>query len=171
MQALACIEHFQQYLPALIIVQSNLLTQWKGEIDKFCKGFIAENELCVVRKASDIVAGKVCLVPYSILQRLTSQQKLKPEQFGIVVCDESHNLKNKDSQKTVVAVPFLRRATIAICLSGIAFAYLLCFSWCLLCSLVIRHSSNQSTSRAIQPTERTSAQAVYRLRSVYSALL
>ena len=36
----------------------------------------------------------------------------------MVICDESHNLKSKDAKRTIMALPFLRNASIALCLTG-----------------------------------------------------
>lgn len=62
--------------------------------------------------------GKVCIVPYSVLDKLADRGALRAEQFGIVIADESHQLKNKDAKRTEIAVPFIKRANVAICLSG-----------------------------------------------------
>ena len=43
---------------------------------------------------------------------------LTPDQFGMVIADESHCLKNNDAKVTQAALPFLKAATICICLTG-----------------------------------------------------
>jgi SWI/SNF-related matrix-associated actin-dependent regulator 1 of chromatin subfamily A len=117
-QAIAVMEHYQKHWPALVLMPPGLMSQWKGELLRFCEGLLKENDICVVRKASDKAQGKVCLVSYTILQSLVESGKLRPEQFGIVICDESHNLKNREAKRTNLAVPFLKKATVALCLSG-----------------------------------------------------
>ena len=117
-QAIAVMEHYQQHWPALILLPPTLISQWKEELLRFCDGLLTERDICCIRKASDAINGKACLVPYTRLQGLTAAKKLKPEQFGVVICDESHQLKSKDAKRSNLAIPFLKKATVAICLSG-----------------------------------------------------
>jgi hypothetical protein len=53
-----------------------------------------------------------------VLDKLADRGAIRAEQFGIVIADESHQLKNKDAKRTEIALPFIKRATVAICLSG-----------------------------------------------------
>ena len=117
-QAIAVMEHFQQHWPALILLPPTLISQWKEELLRFCDGLLTERDICCIRNASDAIDGKVCLVPYTRLLGLTAAKKLKPEQYGIVICDESHQLKSKDAKRSNLAIPFLKKATVAVCLSG-----------------------------------------------------
>lgn len=70
------------------------------------------------RKAACAVTGQVCLVPYSMLETLSDKELLDPAQFGLVIADESHNLKSIGTKRTSHALPFLRGATVTICLTG-----------------------------------------------------
>eukprot|EP01041_Mallomonas_annulata_P007973 gene7973-16320_t len=118
LQAIAILQHYSQYWPALILVPPNLVTQWRGELATYASDVISESDICVVKKSSDSVCGKIMLVPYSLLDKLAEKEKIRPEQFGVVICDESHNLKSKDAKRTGMALPFLRAANVAVCLSG-----------------------------------------------------
>jgi hypothetical protein len=53
-----------------------------------------------------------------VLDKLVDRGAIRAEQFGIVIADESHQLKNKDAKRTEIALPFIKRASVAICLSG-----------------------------------------------------
>ena len=117
-QAIAVMEHYKHHWPALVLLPPTLISQWREELLRFCSGLLEEKDICCVRKMSDAVNGKVCLVPYSRLPGLTTAKKLKPEQFGVVICDESHLLKSKDAKRSNLAIPFLKKATVALCLSG-----------------------------------------------------
>ena len=70
------------------------------------------------KKNSSAVKGKVCIVPYSMVGSLTDKELIDPAQFGVVIADESHNMKTMDAKRTTVCLPFLRNAQIAVCLSG-----------------------------------------------------
>jgi SNF2 family DNA or RNA helicase len=63
-------------------------------------------------------SGKICIVSYTALDGLIEKDKISVDRFGIVVADESHQLKSKDAKRTINALPFLRKSQIAICLSG-----------------------------------------------------
>ena len=82
--------------------------------------WLADKDLFVwaARKNSSAVKGKVCIVPYSMVSSLIDKELIDPAQFGVVIADESHNMKTMDSKRTTVCLPFLRNAQIALCLSG-----------------------------------------------------
>ena len=61
---------------------------------------------------------KIYIVPYSMIGNINKSKLLDPNQFGLVIADESHHLKNKETVKSSTAIPFLKKATIAICLTG-----------------------------------------------------
>eukprot|EP01033_Poteriospumella_lacustris_P007095 gene7095-5103_t len=94
------------------------MDQWKGEILRFCADFLTEQDLCFVKKATDKVVGRIVIIPYSIIERVVDQGKISPEAYGLVIADESHNLKSPDAQRTKTVLPFLKRAQVAICLTG-----------------------------------------------------
>lgn len=117
-QAIAVIQHYRDLLPALILAPPNLLSQWEREILEYSSDLFCKSDICVLRKATDAVRGRITLVPYSILDKLMYNEKLTSYRFDIVIADESHNLKNKESKRTSCALPLLHRAKIAVCLSG-----------------------------------------------------
>ena len=39
----------------------------------------------------------IYIVPYSMIEKIYKLKLLKPDQFGIVIADESHNLKNQQT--------------------------------------------------------------------------
>ena len=117
-QALGVIQHYRDHLPALILVPVALIHQWKCEILKYCADLFKPTEICTLRKPTDKLHkdSQICIVPYSIIEKMTSI--LLPGTFGIVVADESHNIKSKDAKRTIASLPFLEQASVAVCLSG-----------------------------------------------------
>jgi hypothetical protein len=96
-----------------------LITQWRDELIKFLGPMIDEKrDICVIRKGSDHVTGRICLLPYTLIDKMVEKEKITKEQFGIVIADESHNIKSKDSKRTNVALPFIKAAKVAVCLTG-----------------------------------------------------
>lgn len=72
----------------------------------------------MITKATDIVKGKVALVPYSLIDKMEDCGHIRPDQFGIIIADEVHNLKNPDAKRTEICIPYLKHAKVAIGLSG-----------------------------------------------------
>ena len=56
-------------------------------------------------------------MPYSLLDRFVNTFS-EERRFGIVIADESHNLKSKDAKRTCLALPLLKNAKVALCLTG-----------------------------------------------------
>lgn len=77
LQAIGILQHYRSHWPALILVPVSLMTQWHQELRQFCAGLLADEDIFVVRKATDIVGGKVCIVSYSIVERLVQSGKLQ----------------------------------------------------------------------------------------------
>jgi hypothetical protein len=53
-----------------------------------------------------------------MIDKFVESKKLAPELFGMVILDESHNIKSQDAKRTQMILPFLKKINIAICLSG-----------------------------------------------------
>jgi SNF2 family DNA or RNA helicase len=56
-------------------------------------------------------------MPYSLLDRFVNTFS-EDRRFGIVIADESHNLKSKEAKRTCLALPLLKNAQVALCLTG-----------------------------------------------------
>lgn len=118
-QAIGLIQHYRTSHPVLILVQPNLIHQWREEILKFAGSMFKAKDIQIPKTANDVISGTaVSIVPFSLLAALVEKKHISPAQFGMVVVDESHNLKNMETQKTMAALPFLKAAPIALCLSG-----------------------------------------------------
>ena len=118
-QAIALLQHYRQHWPALVMMPVTLLKQWENELMKFSSDILGTKDIAVIRKEKDIIGkARIVLVPYTMVEKMADSGKLHPERFGIVIADESHNLKNKDAKRTAAALPFLQTAGVSICLSG-----------------------------------------------------
>lgn len=118
-QAIAVIQHYRQHWPVMIMLPIGLLDQWTRELITFSGNIIAPDDICALTAdAKAPTAAKIYLVPYSMIEKLVSRKRISPEQFGVVIADESHNLKNRETKRSGAAMPFLKKAQIALCLSG-----------------------------------------------------
>ena len=102
-----------------MIVPVNLIDQWKNELLSYMsESILTDKDICVIKSGSLKVTGKICIVAYSMVEKLVNSKKISSEQFGVVIADESHNIKNIEAKRTAVVLPFLRDASVSICLTG-----------------------------------------------------
>lgn len=59
--------------------------------------------------------NQVLLLTYDLVKKLPAQTAAR---FGVVICDESHQLKNKDAQRTQAVGRLVRGARVAMLLTG-----------------------------------------------------
>jgi hypothetical protein len=118
LQAIALMLHYRQFWPVLIIVPAALLKQWPDEIKKYAGYAIKDSDIVVVGKSAALAFGRITIITYTIMESLARKKFITPEQFGVVIADESQNLKNKEAVRTIAILPFLKQATVALCMSG-----------------------------------------------------
>ena len=93
-------------------------TRWKRGLRSLRR--VADGDVACVGAASEgwkLDEGRPFdIVPYSLVVKLRS--KLLAKRYKIVVCDESHFLKDRRAQRTQAVMPLLKDANRAICLTG-----------------------------------------------------
>jgi SWI/SNF-related matrix-associated actin-dependent regulator 1 of chromatin subfamily A len=126
--SLAIMAHYRSTdWPLLILCPASLRHTWPSEIEKFVpslppssiyvvSGFddadFYENE--AKRKKIQIVVAT-----YSLLQtRSAAAKTLAQFKFQAIIADESHNLKQKNSQRTKITLPLLQQAKRLVLLTG-----------------------------------------------------
>lgn len=58
---------------------------------------------------------QVLVLTYDLVKKLPAQTAAR---FGVVICDESHHLKNKDAQRTQAVSTLVRGAAVAVLITG-----------------------------------------------------
>ena len=121
-------EHYRKYLPAIVLCPPTLIKTWEKALSKFGQGFLRPEDVLTLgaknmskvstKNSRSIHAPKIFIVPYTMLSKLTETKKISPRQFGIAIADESHNLKERESQRTICALPYLKNATVTVALTG-----------------------------------------------------
>ncbi len=125
--SLAIMCHYMSEWPLLILCPASLRHIWPNEIEKFLPG-IPASSIYVVQGFDDAdfyenqtkrQKIRVVVATYSILQtRSAAARCLQAFRFRCVIADESHNLKQKNSQRTQLAMPLLQGAKRLALLSG-----------------------------------------------------
>lgn len=116
-QALALISCYREEWPCLILVPTSLRDAWHEALRRWLDvrpGVIAS--VGSGAEAHKINAATFAIVPYSLVGKM--QGKLAARNFQVVVCDESHFIKDAKAQRTKAVVPLLKAARRAICLTG-----------------------------------------------------
>jgi SWI/SNF-related matrix-associated actin-dependent regulator 1 of chromatin subfamily A len=125
--SLAIMLAYQHEWPLLILCPASLRYTWPAEIETFyptiphsaiyvVKGFDDCDFLSNIQKKSRI---QIVVATYSLLQnRSAAARVLQQFQFKCIIADESHNLKEKSSQRCKIAMPILKNAKRLLLLSG-----------------------------------------------------
>lgn len=116
-QALALIACYEEDWPVLILVPTSLRDAWETALRRWLG--VRPQHIAAVGsggEAHKINAATFAVVPYSLVGKMAD--RLVKRNYQVVVCDESHFLKDGKSQRSRAVVPLLKAAKRAICLTG-----------------------------------------------------
>lgn len=116
-QAIAFAVLYREEWPLLIVCPSSMRATWARELKEWLPAGTVQACL-VVKTAAEArnapVTGKCCvIVSYDMAKDLPSGAR-----WGVVVADESHLLKNSDTQRAKSIIPLLVAAKRALLISG-----------------------------------------------------
>ncbi|CAN0026743.1 unnamed protein product, partial [Hapterophycus canaliculatus] len=122
-QAISCAAAYESEWPLLIVSPSSARYHWEHELLKWLdEDSITKQQIMVVCKSKqdlDRSNTKVVIISYELVRRMLSfWEELDLFNFGVVVCDECHYLKNQRAARTKAIVPLATKARRAILLSG-----------------------------------------------------
>jgi SWI/SNF-related matrix-associated actin-dependent regulator 1 of chromatin subfamily A len=122
--SLAIMTHYKPEWPLLILCPASLRHAWPAEIEKFLPT-LPSSAVYVVSGFDDTAFLKrrkeiqIVVATYSLLQtRSAAARVLQQFDFQCVIADESHNLKEKSSQRCQLGLPLLQKAKRLVLLSG-----------------------------------------------------
>ncbi|KAM7375182.1 hypothetical protein PAMA_014325 [Pampus argenteus] len=121
-QAIAVAYAFRQEWPLLVVVPSSLKYPWIEELERWIPE-LQPGDINLVENKSHtmgISSSKVTVLGYGLLTTDARPlvEALSRQRFGVVVVDESHYLKSRNSARTKILVPFIQSAKRAILLTG-----------------------------------------------------
>lgn len=118
--ALAVTFQYREEWPVLVICPPTLRHQWRSQILHWLRHAVRLEDVQLVMTGKAVVSETALfvVVPYSLLSNTQLQQKSDGGDFQVVICDESHYIKEHSSQRTKAALPVLQRAKRAVLLSG-----------------------------------------------------
>jgi len=130
-QAIAVAMYYRAEWPLLIITPSSLTFTWKVELLKWLSGEVVPDDIQLIKKSSDEMVEydtarnesrprcAVTIMSYGLATRKQAELSAQRGLFGMVICDESHFLKNSKSQRTKVILPLVAKSfKRALLLSG-----------------------------------------------------
>lgn len=115
-QALAYIALNQDKLPALVVCPANVKYNWAKEAEAWLPNLSVS--IVEGRSKGDIEPADIIVCNYDIMNGRMNQ--LLDMDINIVVCDESHYLKNSKAKRTEATLEVAKQSHAALCLSGTA---------------------------------------------------
>uniref|UniRef100_A0A1B6C6H6 SWI/SNF-related matrix-associated actin-dependent regulator of chromatin subfamily A-like protein 1 n=1 Tax=Clastoptera arizonana TaxID=38151 RepID=A0A1B6C6H6_9HEMI len=115
-QALGIADYYHCDWPLLIVCPSSMKFQWEEEIHKNLPN-IPVHHIFILNKSKDVFENiEVLIMSYDMVGK--KLDAIKAYKFGVVIVDESHNLKNPKAQRTIAAIELFKSCKRIILLSG-----------------------------------------------------
>ncbi|VEN34263.1 unnamed protein product [Callosobruchus maculatus] len=114
--ALAIASYYRNDWPLLIVTTASMKTVWEETITEYMPTISIMQVQYMVSSKDYIGDAKILVVSHDMMCR--SQDKLKEKNFGVVIIDESHVLKNFKSKSYQAAFSLCKKAKRVVLLSG-----------------------------------------------------
>eukprot|EP00922_Rhytidocystis_sp_ex-Travisia-forbesii_P017257 GHVS01025768.1.p1 GENE.GHVS01025768.1~~GHVS01025768.1.p1 ORF type:complete len:544 (+),score=45.01 GHVS01025768.1:1209-2840(+) len=116
LQALAIASYYIDEWPLLIVSPSSIRFQWRDQSIRWLPHVVQEQTVCIVKNGRSKVPedAQIVIISYELLAKNVNFQRV----YKVIICDESHYLKNGGAKRTQVICPMLKKARRAILLSG-----------------------------------------------------
>lgn len=95
MQGIGIINTMHNARRVLIICQANMRIKWGQEVEKWK---VDADKTVGVAESSNFPDTDVCVINYDILTK--NLAALRADDWDLIICDEAHNMKNPEAQRT-----------------------------------------------------------------------
>ncbi|KAL0486505.1 hypothetical protein AKO1_001482 [Acrasis kona] len=124
-QAIGIAQYYRSDWPLLVVCPSSLKSNWVRELIKWLPDLSAKNINLVDGANSDDILFDdhlVHIVSYDLMARDAFIEKIKSrkKKFKVIICDESHIIKNSEAKRTKAVRPLVKQSKRAIMISGTA---------------------------------------------------
>eukprot|EP00873_Tetraselmis_striata_P038625 jgi/Tetstr1/458889/TSEL_004396.t1 len=117
-QAIALMKCYDHLWPCLIITPSSLREQWADALHRWLG--ITDARIHIVYEKKDIDMGsrafEFLIISYDYVVKM--EKELTRRKFRVVVCDESHYIKNHNAARTKHTLPLIKSAQRCVLCSG-----------------------------------------------------
>jgi SNF2 family DNA or RNA helicase len=114
--ALAVAYEYRKEWPLLVICPSSIRFVWCDQIKKWLPNS-SKLEIQVITKGSDLVSSSADIIIISY-QMVTKDVLPTSSNFKVVICDESHYIKDLQTKRAKSVVPIIKKSKRALLLSG-----------------------------------------------------
>ena len=118
-QSLAIAYLYRKDWPLLILCPSSLKWTWKDEIIKWLDHLNdSEDDIQVFMKGMDKFNPNalIYIMSYNLATKLS--KSIEARKFGVIIADEAHYLKSRDSKRSMALVPIIMKAKRVLLLTG-----------------------------------------------------
>uniref|UniRef100_T1GHL0 SWI/SNF-related matrix-associated actin-dependent regulator of chromatin subfamily A-like protein 1 n=1 Tax=Megaselia scalaris TaxID=36166 RepID=T1GHL0_MEGSC len=115
-QAIAIADFYREDMPMLIVTTASTKDSWAKHVRELLPYINCQQIVTLSSKDNYFGDSKVLLTSYNMMERHSS--KLLEKSFGIIIFDESHNLKNPKAKCTIHADLLAKKAKHVIMISG-----------------------------------------------------
>lgn len=111
-----------EFPAVLIVCPASLRLNWEKEIKLWTNGSVTSNVIQSKKDVTKIRTGRVIIISYDLAHKAEFLEQLRKRHFDMLICDEAHYLKTRQSRRTTACLSFLwEQATYRLCLSGTPF--------------------------------------------------
>eukprot|EP00696_Hemimastix_kukwesjijk_P010331 gnl/Hemi2/23027_TR7710_c0_g1_i1.p1 gnl/Hemi2/23027_TR7710_c0_g1~~gnl/Hemi2/23027_TR7710_c0_g1_i1.p1 ORF type:complete len:780 (+),score=147.86 gnl/Hemi2/23027_TR7710_c0_g1_i1:118-2457(+) len=111
--AVACV--YRTEWPLLVISPSSVRLNWMDELRKWIPD-LTDYSINVVNGGKGNTDALINIISYDLVPRLF--ESILSYKFQVIICDESHYLKNPKAQRTTKIMPLLQQARRVVLLTG-----------------------------------------------------
>jgi SWI/SNF-related matrix-associated actin-dependent regulator of chromatin subfamily A-like protein 1 len=115
-EALGIADFYRNDWPLLIVTTAAMRSRWHQEILLLFPKVHVANITVITPGKQGISDAKIVICSYAALAKC--KEKLMRKGFGVIIFDESHNIKNSDSNQTKNATQLSERAARTILVTG-----------------------------------------------------